>query len=192
MAKTDKSFSLENIDKDKVNEILSINQKSTDYFIKLVENEVNKFTNGLDGLMNVIQKIINDPKEIITDSELENVILKLPNYLYFCGQALENLSIRKDIAKSDKQNKYSEVHMNTTGTVADKDAKASQESLYEQILENLFDAASKKIERKIKAGYEMLSAAKKVLQRRMLEIESTKINLNTFSIRDDNRIEGEI
>lgn len=192
MAKINKGYLLDDIDDEKVKDILKQNNDNTQYFSNLVEDMVNKYTGGLDELMTNIQTAITDPKNPITDYELESAILKLPNYLYFCGQAIENLSVKQDIAKSIKQNKYSEFHMNTSGTIADKDAKASSEVLYEQIITDIFSRSTKKVSRRIEAGYEMLSACKKVLQRRMLEIERTKVGFNDIADRNENnRITGD-
>lgn len=192
MAKESKNYLLNDIDDQKVKDILKQNDENTEYFTNLVEDMVNKYTGGLDELMDKIKTAIIDPKNPITDYELESAILKLPNYLYFCGQAVENLSVKKDIAKSIRQNKFSEFHMNTAGTIADKNAKASSEVMYEQIITDIFDRATKKVSRRLEAGYEMLSACKRVLQRRMLEIETARVRFDDIAERNEtNRLNGD-
>lgn len=188
--KTDNSFLLQDIDKDKVDSLLKQNDESCAYFNEIVDKVVNSYCGGLDQLMVKIQEALNDPGYPITDEELESACMKLPNLLYFVGEASEAVGVKNDIAKAQKQDIYNKVHMSTAGTIADKDAKASSASLYEQILENVYNRATKKIKQRCDAGYEMLSSVKKIIQRRMQAYELARIDPSRIApITENNRLD---
>lgn len=185
--KTDNAFLLDDVDKDKITDLLKQNDENTKYFNEVVDSIVNSYCKGLDDLMNRIQTSISDSSYPITDEELESACLKLPNMLYFVGEAAEAVGVKNDIAKAVKLEAYNKAHLDASGTVADKDAKASTASQYEQIIENMYNRASKKIRQRCDAGYEMLSAVKKVINRRMqaydlANVDSARIGGTTRSI----------
>lgn len=180
MAKPVNNFLTETVDKDKVDNLLKKNSDNSDYFNELVDKIVNSYCSQMDTIMKNLDIAISDPAYPITDVELESACLKLPNALYFAGEATEAIGIKSDIAKAVRIDRYNSAHMEAVGTVADKEASASSASQYEQIIESVYVRATKKIKQRVEAGYEMLTAIKKVISRRMLErelsgVESSRI-----------------
>ena len=140
---------------------------------KVVTELVADYCRPLDDYMLDIQELLNDDQFPISDVELETVILKLPNLLYFTGEAVESLGIKEDIAKGIKQDIYNKIHIETSGTIADKKAKAESDTQEQYLVHSAFQRAYKKIKQRMEAGFEMLNSAKKVLSRRMLEVQLT-------------------
>lgn len=137
----------------------------------IADKLVHQYCNVLDEYMEQIGLILNDIQNPPTDAELEDMALNLPNLLYFVGEGVESIGIREDVAKALKQDLYNEIRLNTTGTVGDKQARAEMESVEESLIHCAYQRAYKKMKLKLEAGFEMLNSVKKVISRRMLELQ---------------------
>lgn len=133
---------------------------------KLVENCCGE----LDTIMNELHNLLGSSKELSTDT-IQNYILYLANTLYFVGSAQEDLGIKEDTCKAIRQEVYSRAREEATGTVADKTAKAELISQQETIVLNIYSRAYKKVKLRMDAGYEMLNSLKKVMNKRITEME---------------------
>jgi hypothetical protein len=129
------------------------------------------------------------PKEM-TDDNIEKYIFELGNLLYFLGDRLEKMGIRDDVskiaAKEVYNNAYTNALMSSTvdgkgkKTVAELTATAEEEAKYDTIMNCIYSRAYKQIKYKIDAGYEMLSSLKKILSRRMQEVQLTIMSGNSM------------
>lgn len=172
----------------KVNEVIEIVEDDAYTIEEVVQQLVSQYCGNLDDFMEHIETQLNNPSYPVSDEELENFALKLPNLLYFTGEAVESIGIREDIAKGIKQDLYNKVHMSSSGTVADKNAKAESETKMEYIVHSAYQRAYKKIKLRMEAGYEMLNSVKKVMSRRMLEVQLTMDSQgNNYPIKNRNR-----
>lgn len=144
---------------------------------KLIDEIVSKlvldYCQPLDDFMKMVKEVLDDTTSPPTDVELEAMALRLPNLLYFTGEAVESLGIRGDIADQIRLDLYNSVLIKATGTVADKQALASKETQNEELVKMCYTRAYKKIKLRMEAGYEMLNSVKKVLSRRQLELQLT-------------------
>lgn len=131
---------------------------------------VNKYCKDLDDLMSVIREELQDKGEII-DEELELHIMNLANTLYFTGSAQEDLGIKEDTCKAIRQEVYSFYRNEATGTVADKTALAELACQQETMTLAIYSRAYKKVKLRMDAGYEMLNSLKKVMNKRIAEME---------------------
>ena len=140
--------------------------------IKEISNKlVNKYCKDLDDLMSIIREQLQD-KEGITDEELEFLIMDLANTLYFIGSAQEDLGIKEDTCKAIRQEVYSKAREQATGkTVADKNAQAELIAQTETMTLAIYSRAYKKVKLQMDAGYEMLNSLKKVMNKRIAEME---------------------
>lgn len=140
--------------------------------IKEISDElVIKYCKDLDDLMSVIREELQDKGEI-TDEELEFHILDLANTLYFTGSAQEDLGIKEDTCKAIRQEVYSKAREQATGkTVADKTAQAELIAQEETMTLAIYSRAYKKVKLRMDAGYEMLNSLKKVMNKRITEME---------------------
>ena len=140
--------------------------------IKEISDElVIKYCKSLDDLMSVIREELQDNGEV-TDAELEYHIMDLANTLYFTGSAQEDLGIKEDICKAVRQEVYSKAREQATGkTVADKTAQAELIAQAETMTLAIYSRAYKKVKSRMDAGYEMLNSLKKVMNKRITEME---------------------
>lgn len=134
------------------------------------DNLVKEYCTDLDDCMNGIRNCLRNPNSI-SDILLETYILDLANILYFTGSAQEDLGIKEDTCKMIRQEVYSKARENATGTVADKTAKAELISQQETIVLSIYSRAYKKVKLRMDSGYEMLNSLKKVMNKRITEME---------------------
>lgn len=138
---------------------------------EISDNLVQKYCTDLDELMLRVQNILVKYSSI-TDVELEYYILDLANTLYFTGSAQEDLGIKEDICKSIRQELYTKAREEAKGkTVADRTAQAELVVQAETMTLAIYSRAYKKVKLRMDAGYEMLNSLKKVMNKRITEME---------------------
>ena len=142
----------------------------SDTIKEISDKLVTKYCDDLDDLMIDIKSILTN--DAMTDSYLETAILDLANTLYFTGSAQEDLGIKEDTCKSIRQEVYSKAREQATGkTVADKTAQAELIAQAETMTLAIYSRAYKKVKLRMDAGYEMLNSLKKVMNKRITEME---------------------
>lgn len=130
-----------------------------------------EYCNPLDTKMVLIRLELQENKAL-TDDILEKHILDLANILYFTGSAQEDLGIKEDTCKAIRQEVYSKAREQATGkTVADKTAQAELVTQAETMTLAIYSRAYKKVKLRMDAGYEMLNSLKKVMNKRITEME---------------------
>ena len=119
--------------------------------------------------------VISDIKSCILtgidDKLLENFIIELANTLYFTGSAQEDLGIKEDTCKAIRAEIYNKTYEDSKGTVAQKNALSELATQQETIVLNIYSRAYKKVKLRMEAGYEMLNSLKKVMNKRISEME---------------------
>ena len=160
-------------------------QNRVDENSKIINDLTNKlvaeYCRQLDNYVKFIQGILQDEKHPPIAEELDEWVMNLPVYLYFCGEAQENLGIKTDVAKAIKQEKYNEVYRELQkGTISDKTSQAELASQTEAITHIIYDRAYKIVKEKMNAAYELLSSIKKVISRRMSESELGNVDGGRF------------
>lgn len=175
-----------NDEQSKTAESIMENVDSLSDTIKEISDKlVTKYCKDLDDLMSVIGEELQDNKGI-TDTELEFHILDLANTLYFTGSAQEDLGIKEDTCKAIRQEVYSKAREQSTGkTVADKTAQAELISQTETMTLAIYSRAYKKVKLRMDAGYEMLNSLKKVMNKRITEMELSNSRYINNSKGDD-------
>ena len=142
----------------------------SDTIKEISDKLVTKYCDDLDDLMIDIKSILTN--DTMTDSYLETAIMDLANTLYFTGSAQEDLGIKEDICKAIRQEVYSKAREQATGkTVADKTAQAELIAQAETMTLAIYSRAYKKVKLRMDAGYEMLNSLKKVMNKRIAEME---------------------
>lgn len=131
---------------------------------------VNNYCKDLDDLMSIIREELQDNGGI-TDAELEFHIMDLANTLYFTGSTQEDLGIKEDTCRAIRQEVYLKARDNGKGTVADKTARAELAAQSETLTLAIYSRTYKKVKLKVEAGYEMLNSLKKIMNRRISELE---------------------
>lgn len=142
----------------------------SDTIQKISDKLVNNYCKDLDDLMSIIREELQDNGGI-TDAELEFHIMDLANTLYFTGSTQEDLGIKEDTCKAIRQEVYLKARDSGKGTVADKTTKAELAAQSETLTLAIYSRTYKKVKLKVEAGYEMLNSLKKIMNRRISELE---------------------
>ena len=143
----------------------------SDTIKEISDKLVNNYCKPLDVEMSVIRLELRENNSL-TDDTLEKHILELANILYFTGSAQEDLGIKEDTCKAIRQEVYSKAREQATGkTVADKTAQAELIAQAETMTLAIYSRAYKKVKLRMDAGYEMLNSLKKVMNKRITEME---------------------
>lgn len=132
---------------------------------KLVE----QYCEDLDYEMSYIRNCLGNNE--MTDQMLETYIMTLANILYFTGSAQEDLGIKEDTCKAIRAEIYNKTYEDSKGTVAQKNALSELATQQETIVLNIYSRAYKKVKLRMEAGYEMLNSLKKVMNKRITEME---------------------
>ena len=135
------------------------------------------YTKDLDKYVDFIKSCLKNGENPPTDYELEDFCMNLSTYIYFASGMCEQLGIRDDIAKAVYRETYNNARDNASGgTVQDKNTLAELESQQEQLVSVCYNRSYKVVKAKVESAQELLSSVKKVLSRRMQEIELTKLS----------------
>lgn len=159
---------------------MSRRDKTIDSIMKRVDNTseivkeisdkfVKEYCKDLDYLMTQIKELLN--MDMLVDNVLETCILDLANTLYFTGSAQEDLGIKEDICKAIRAEIYNKTYEDSKGTVTQKNALSELATQQETIVLNIYSRAYKKVKLRMEAGYEMLNSLKKVMNKRISEME---------------------
>lgn len=140
---------------------------------KIVDNIVLKYSAELDSEIDGI-KILLENSERLEDSEIENIVMRLPIFMYYGVNGLENLGVESDMAKAVKMEIYNDKYLDAKGTIQDKTHQAELDSMNEQMVEIAFTRAFRKLRSKIEQAENVFSGAKKVLTKRMQEMDLHK------------------
>lgn len=140
----------------------------------VVDAIVIKHSKELDDYIEYVKAIVDDDSKPITVTELEDMVLTIPTLLYFLGDAQELLGVHEDIAKMDKINKYNSVVSVSAGTVQAKQAVAELKTKNEALVHIVFQRARKRLQNKYEMAFEVLQSVKKILSRRVAELELSK------------------
>ena len=143
---------------------------NTSLVVKEISDKlVKEYCEDLDYLMVQIKELLN--QGMLVDNVLETCILDLANILYFTGSAQEDLGIKEDTCKAIRAEIYNKTYEDSKGTVAQKNALSELATQQETIVLNIYSRAYKKVKLRMEAGYEMLNSLKKVMNKRISEME---------------------
>ena len=143
---------------------------------KIVNDIIQPYCKDLDKYVLFIKDCLKDGENPPTTDELDDFCLNLSTYIYFAGGMCEQLGIRDDIAKAVYKEMYHTARASQDkGTVADKDSLAELASQEQYIVSSSYTRAYKTMKAKVENAQELLSSVKKVLSRRIQEMELTRI-----------------
>lgn len=140
----------------------------------MVKGIVDESCKELDEYMKQIDEILCDKDSPVSDEELEDFTLNLPSLMYLVSSRREDLKIKEDVARAIHKDVYNRVRDKAQGTVADKDTAADLASQSEAITVIVLQRAGSTIKAREEAAWEMLNSVKKVLTRRIAELELTQ------------------
>ena len=146
---------------------------------EIVEGIIKPYCKDLDNYVDFIKSILADGENPPTSQELDDFCINLSVYIYYASGMQEQLGIKDDIARAIYKEMYhSSRDSIDKGTVADKDSLAELASQQEYLVSVCYKRAYNIIKAKVSAAQEMLASVKKVISRRMQEVEITHIGGN--------------
>ena len=162
-----------------IKEIMEI-EEQVEENSKLMDNVVNKIISGyskdLDEYVSRVAEALKDTENPPTDSELDSICMNLSALIYSAGSMCEMLGIRDDISDAVYKEVYhSKRNSIEGGTIADKNSIAELMSQNEKLTSICFTRAYKIMKTKVDSAQELLSSCKKVVSRRMSEMELTRM-----------------
>ena len=153
---------------------------------KIVLDIITPYVKDLDAYVLFIRECLKDGENPPTDVELEDFCMNLSAYIYFASGMCEQLGIRDDIAKAIYKEAYNSARDgSTSGTIQDKNVQAELLTQQEQIISVCYTRAYKVVKAKVESAQELLGSCKKVMTRRMSEMELTKMTPSVGSRRRD-------
>lgn len=169
-------FNLTDEELDSVLDIKDDVEEKSKVIDTIVEGIINPYCKDLDNYIAFIKDCLKDGENPPTTDELDDFCLNLSTYIYFAGGMCEQLGIRDDIAKAVYKEMYHTARASQDkGTVADKDSLAELASQEQFIVSSSYTRAYKTMKAKVENAQELLQSCKKVLSRRMSEMELTRI-----------------
>lgn len=161
------------VDLDKLNQNNERVEALASVVREMVKKIVDEACSDLDKYMDIIDQILRDENNPVSDAELEDFTLNLPSLLYLVSARREELKVKEDVAKAVHKDVYNRVREKAQGTVADKDTAADLAAQSEAITVIVLQRAGSTIKTREEAAWEMLNSVKKVLTRRTAELELT-------------------
>ena len=126
----------------------------------------------LDDYIALVRKIFIESPEII-DGDLDKILLSIPTYTYYVLEIAQGLEMRKGVSKEHASFAKNEAMLNATGTVADKTAKAENQTAEDRLVQIAYNAASALVKSKLDGAMAILDSAKKVQARKLAEMRLT-------------------
>lgn len=145
-------------------------------FQNIVEEIIRPYVKDLDNYMGIVKDSVVNGDSPPTSQELDDFIMNLSVYIYYASSMQEQLGIKDDIAKAVYKEAYHSARDGIEkGTVADKDSQAELLSQTEMIVSMLHRRAYAIVKAKVSAAQEMLASIKKIISRRITEMELTRL-----------------
>ena len=161
-----------------LNEIRNTVETGSIQVKEMVESIIGTTCSEIDSyIVNVRNSFLNADQ--ISDEDLDKIILKIPVYIYYLTQVLQEIDIRKGISAENAKFNENEALLQSVGTVAEKQAKATNATVNDRIVQLAYKSASSTIQAKMNGAMEILGSAKKVQQRRLEELKLTKLAGNS-------------
>jgi hypothetical protein len=173
--KTMGQLHLSELDLDKVNKVKEKVENHSNAIMDIVNSIITPYCSSLDNYVAFIGDCLKDGETPPTNDELDDFCMNLSTLIYFAGGMCEQLGIKDDISKAVYKEVYHSARAVQEGTVADKDSLAELEAQQEQLTNICYNRAYKIMKSKIDNAQELLGSCKKVLSRRMAELELTRI-----------------
>ena len=163
------------VDEERTQDIMNSVQEDSEYVQNLVNKLVHDCCGTLDEYIQYVKTLLNSE---VSNQDLEDIVLTIPSLLYFVGEQQEQLGIRHDMAKSNRNILYNKIFMETAGTVGAKKSVAELQLISEDIVTMVYDRAYGIIKTKVEFATEILQSAKKIISRRMSESDISKSSPN--------------
>lgn len=161
---------------EKIQEIRERVDLDSNKISEIVNEIIQPYCEELDRYVDFIKSILKDGENPPTAQELDDFCMNLSVYIYYAGGMQERLGIKDDIARALYKEMYHSCRDSIEkGTVSDKDSLAELASQQEALVSVCYKRAYSIMKAKVAAAQEILASCKKIISRRMAEMELTRI-----------------
>lgn len=161
---------------EKVNQAIEYSNELNKQIEELVDDVVNPICTDLDRYVGIVNSIIQ--KDNIPDRDLEAVVLNLSAILYYVSAQREKIGLKSSMCVIIYKDVFNRARALATGTVQDKTTAAQLQAQSQEIANVIYDSAYNIIKNKEEKGECLLSAVKKVLSRRISELQLSQLGGN--------------
>ena len=167
------------IDNDKVSAVRKKVELDSDKISEIVNDIIKPYCEDLDKYIGFIRDILKDGENPPTAQELDDFCMNLSVLIYYASAMQEQLGIKDDISRAIYKEMYHSCRDSIEkGTVADKDSLAELASQQEYLTSVCYKRAYSVMKAKVGAAQELLASCKKIISRRITELELTRIGGN--------------
>ena len=106
----------------------------------------------------------------LTDCELEEIALKVPVYMYYVAEGMENIGLAYDSSKMNKLEMFNKMYDMADGTIQDKKSRAELNSMPEHYIEIVFSRAYKRIKAKLNVCEHLCLSIRKIIGKRTQDL----------------------
>lgn len=149
-------------------------EQNSEVVENLVKDIISNCCSELDNYVAYVKSIIAEDSSSVPTELLEDMTLALPTLLYQVGDMSELIGVKEDIAKAVKQELYNTIMETGEGKSTDKKIRAELETQSESLALVIYQRAYKSIKLKTDFGLELLQSVKKILSKRISELELSK------------------
>ena len=153
-------------------ELSAPSDDAAEVYNKIVES----VTRDLDEVMQEVYREVVLQEDAPID-KVQNLFLKLGNYVYFFGSSVEKLGLDSDLAENLMKEKYNNAYndnlMNPDGkkrTANELTAIAEAASFSETVMNDIYKRVYKTVKFKVDSAQSMVSSLSKVLSKKMQEM----------------------
>lgn len=142
---------------------------------KVVDEIVQAACGPLDQAMEEIQMVVSQNPVIMED--LNYYIGYLPTLLYFAADRAEMVGIQMDSSSAIRKEKYDNLYILAAGkTIPDKQAETRKLVMNEEVIENAYKRAYKKVQLKLEQADKVLASLKRIQTWQLAELETQSNN----------------
>ena len=119
----------------------------------VVTKVMNEYTGKINEYIDSIKTFLEEGTESLSLDDMNRISLRVASYLFFMSDNVCKASIRNSIAEQVRNERYNQEYCSlTSGTIADRTAKASEAVKQEEVVNIIFD----KVYRTMKLKYSAL------------------------------------
>ena len=134
----------------------------------------------IDSYINDIKtKFLN--KNEISDLDLERIVADIPIYIYYLIDIQQRLELNKGVASEISGFTQNQALIDSMVTVGERQARAQNASIKDRIVHLAYKIADNTLDKKLNVILEILSSAKKLLQKRIDESKTSRYIGNSVS-----------
>ena len=127
-----------------------------------IQRIVDEHIGELNDVIDSVKAMLKDDTDILTDLEIEDILLQLPLLLYDVSDNQEIVGMQSDFAGLIYKDSYNEALKIARGTVQEKTSASEMATMTERFDMVIYDRAYKIIKQKISMAIEVLNAVKRI------------------------------